>query len=150
MNKLLQLNKKVLLFVLLGISLIFIFTVISTNISSSLEERIIKNENTNFDIINPSFTINNNKQKISVKANRGNFLNDDLILLENNVIFKSSKFNLSSDRVIFNQKNQTAKSTDDSEFQSKGTNIVSQGFEITENGDIIFFNGKTTLKLENN
>ena len=147
MNKLLQLNKKVLIFVLLGISLIFIFTVISTNISSSLEERIIKNENTNFDIINPSFTINNNKQKISVKANRGNFLNDDLILLENNVIFKSSKFNLSSDRVIFNQKNQTAKSTVHSEFQSDGTKILSEGFEINENGDIIFFNGKTTLKL---
>ena len=50
-------------------------------------------------------------------------------------------------KVIFNQKNQTAKSKDASNFQSDGTSILSEGFEITEDGDIIFFNGKTKLRL---
>ena len=135
------------MFILLGVSLIFLFTIISVNIDSSLEKIVIKEEGPNFDIINPSFTINNKKQKISVKAKRGNFLTNELILLENNVIFKSSQFKLTTDKVIFNQKNQTAKSSVDSKFQSDGTTILSEGFEITENGDIIFFDGKTTLRL---
>ena len=147
MNRLLQLNRKLLLFILLGISLILVFTIISTHINSSFEKIIVEEEDPNFDIINPSFTINNNKQKISVKAKKGNFITNDLILLENNVIFKSPQFRLSTDKVIFNQKNQTAKSTEDSKFQSDGTTIFSEGFEINQNGDIIFFNGKTTLKL---
>ena len=147
MNILLQVNKKLLLFILLGVSLIFLFTIISINIDSSLEKIVIKEEDPNFDIINPSFTINNKKQKISVKAKRGNFLTNEVILLENNVIFKSPQFMLTSEKVIFNQKNQTAKSSVDSKFQSDGTTILSEGFEITENGDIIFFDGKTTLRL---
>ena len=147
MNILLQVNKKLLLFILLGVSLIFLFTIISINIDSSLEKIVIKEEDPNFDIINPSFTINNKKQKISVKAKRGNFLTDKLILLEKDVIFQSSKFKLLTDKVIFNQENETAKSTEASKFQSDGTTIFSEGFEISKNGDIIFFNGQTTLKI---
>ena len=41
-----------------------------------------KSKGPNFDIINPSFTINN-KQKISVKAEKGNFISNQKILLEN-------------------------------------------------------------------
>ena len=99
------------------------------------------------DILNPSFTINN-KQKISVKAERGNFISDKKILLENNVIFKSSKFKLQTNRAIFNKIDQTATSEESSKFQSEGIVIVSEGFEITENGNIIFFNGKTKLNLD--
>ena len=100
----------------------------------------------NFDIINPSFTINN-QRKISVKAERGNFISDQKILLENNVIFKSSKFKLKTNKAMFNKTNQTAKSEEISEFSSKKTSIVSEGFEIVENGNVIFFNGKTKLSL---
>ena len=148
MNKLLQLNKKILLLILFAISIIFIFTIIFNNTESPLEN-ITKIETTgNFDIINPSFTINSNKEKISVKAKRGNFISKDVILLENEVIFHSPQFILSSNMVIFNQKKQTAKSSEPSVFQSKGTKISSEGFEITKNGDIILFNGKSILILE--
>ena len=147
MNKLLQIKKKLLLFLLLATISILIITVISNSSYISLNETVKKSKGPNFDIINPSFTINN-KQKISVKAERGNFITDKKILLENNVVIKSSKFNLKTSKLIFNQSNQTATSKEKSEFQSDGTIIISEGFEITENGNIIFFNGKTILNLQ--
>ena len=74
-------------------------------------------------------------------------LNKNLILLEDEVVFKSTKFKLFTDKVTFNQKNQTAESKQSSKFESNGTTIVSEGFNITNNGDIILFNGKTVLIL---
>ena len=146
MNRLLQVSKRLLIFILLGTILIFIATIILNNNKISLNKTVKKSKGSNFDIINPSFTINN-EQKISVKAKRGNFISDQKILLENNVIIKSSKFKLKTSKMTFNQHNQTAESKELSRFQSKGTVIVSEGFEITENGNKIFFNGKTKLNL---
>ena len=100
-----------------------------------------------FDIKNPSFTIKNKKEKISVKAERGNFLTNDLILLEKNVVFQSPNFKILTDKVYFNQKDETAASEAYAKFQSDGTIIKSEGFKITENGDIILSNGKTILTL---
>ena len=48
---------------------------------------------------------------------------------------------------MFNKTNQTAESKEVSKFQSKKTTIVSEGFKITKNGNVIFFNGKTKLNL---
>lgn len=146
MNKLLQINKKLLFSILIGIILIFSITIISNNTYTSSNESSQKSEGPDFDVINPSFTINN-KQKISVKAERGNFISDQKILLENNVIFKSSNFKLQTNRAMFDKTNQTATSKEASKFQSEGTIIVSEGFEIIENGNVIFFNGKTKLNL---
>jgi len=146
LNKLLHVSKNLLLFILLAIILIFIITTILNNTKVPSNETVQKSKEPNFDIINPSFTINN-EQKISVKAKRGNFISDQKILLENNVIIKSSKFKLKTSKMTFNQHNQTAESKELSRFQSKGTVIVSEGFEITENGNKIFFNGKTKLNL---
>ena len=101
-----------------------------------------------FDITNPSFTINNAKEKIFISANNGNFLNKNKILLKNNVFFKSSNFTLHSDEVTYDKKKQTAVSKSTSKFESKGTEIISEGFSITEKGDIILFNGKTSLILK--
>ena len=70
-----------------------------------------------------------------------------VILLENNVIFKSSKFELRTSKAIYNKSDQTAKSVDVSKFKSEGTTIISEGFEVNENGNVIFFNGKTKLNL---
>ena len=111
-----------------------------------LNEEVKESKGPNFDILNPSFTINN-KQKISVKAERGNFISDRKVLLENNVIFKSSKFKLQTNKAIYDKTNQTANSKEPTKFQSEGTIIFSEGFEIIENGNIIFFNGKTKLNL---
>ena len=146
MNKLLQVNKKLLLFILFSIISIFILTIILNDEELSLNETFKESKGSNFDIINPSFTINN-KQKISVKAERGNFISDRKILLENNVIFKSSKFKLQTNKAIYNKLDQTANSKELSKFQSEGTTITSEGFEITKNGNIIFFNGKTKLNI---
>ena len=146
MNKLLLVNKKLLLLILFVTTLILIIAVISNDTYISQDETINQSKGPNFDIINPSFVINN-KQKISVKAKRGNFISDRKILLENNVIFKSSNFKLQTNKAMFNKTNQTAESKEVSKFQSKKTTIVSEGFKITENGNIIFFNGKTKLNL---
>tara|TARA_B100001540_G_C15431761_1_gene472525 strand:+ start:151 stop:495 length:345 start_codon:yes stop_codon:yes gene_type:complete len=108
---------------------------------------IIVNKKT-ADITKPKFSINSNKQKISVTANEGNFLTEDKIMLENNVIFKSNKFKIYSDNVIFNKKNLVASSNNKSIFVSKNAYIDSVGFDIIENGNIINFKGKTKLTLK--
>ena len=148
MNRLLYVSKKLLLFIIFGTIIIFFVTLILNNGDTSVNEKVkvIDSKGTNFDILNPSFTINN-KQKISVKAERGNFISDQKILLENNVIFKSSKFELQTNKAIYNKSDQTANSKESTKFKSEGTIIFSEGFEITENGNIIFFNGKTKLNL---
>ena len=100
------------------------------------------------DIINPNFTINNKNKKIFVKAAKGNFIGSDLILLEDNVYFESSDFKIFSDIVTFNRKEETANSKTKSIFESEGTTIVSEGFQITDKGDTIFFDGDTSLIIE--
>jgi len=120
---------------------------ILNNLKTPLKETILNEEKSSFDISNPSFTINNGGEKISVKAKRGKFLNNDLILLEDNVVFKSTKFKLLTDKVTFHQKNQTAESRHSSKFESDNTEVISEGFRITNSGDIILFDGKTILTL---
>ena len=150
MNIFLQINKKTLLVFICLITFLILFTLIffikNNTLSNDLD--LIVNQDSNFDILKPKFTINN-KQKISIKAEKGNFITDQKILLEKNVVFKSSKFNLQTDKAMFNKKDQTAKSEDETRFKSKKTTIISEGFEITENGDIIFFNGKSKLNIKN-
>ena len=134
------------MFIIFGAITIFIATIILNHTNMPLNEEFKESKGPNFDILNPSFTINN-KQKISVKAERGNFISDRKVLLENNVIFKSSKFKLQTNKAIYDKTNQTANSKESTKFQSEGTIILSEGFEIIENGNIIFFNGKTKLNL---
>ena len=82
--------------------------ILNNNLQIPLNEAILNEEKSSFDIANPSFTINNNGEKISVKAKKGKFINKNLILLQNNVIFKSAQFKLLTDKVTYNQKNQSA------------------------------------------
>jgi hypothetical protein len=100
------------------------------------------------DITKPKFAINGDNQKISVTAKKGNFLTDDEIMLEQNVVFKSSKFQIFSNNVIFNKKNLVASSNQKSKFISKNASIDSIGFDIIENGNIINFKGKSKLILK--
>ena len=148
MNTFLNINKKFLIYLIFIILSIFFFSLFFKNFS----EQIVDNKNIsidpNFDIINPSFTINSNKERISIKAKKGNFINSDLILLEKNVSFKSSNFTIYSDRAIFDKKEQTAESKSDSVFESNKTEISSEGFKIIDQGEVIFFNGKTSLIIE--
>ena len=149
MNFLLSLNKKIFLifsFVFIFFILfIFLLNIIET--TDNFENKIAINEKTS-DISKPKFSINSKEQKISVTANEGNFLTEDEIALEKNVIFKSNKFKIYTDNVVFNKKTLVASSQDESKFISNNTSIDSAGFDIIENGNIINFKGKTKLVLK--
>ncbi len=116
-----------------------------SNNNSSQEMKINK---TLADISEPKFSINSDKQKILVTASEGNFLTEDEIMLEKNVVFKSKKFKIYGDNVVFNKKTLVASSKNKSKFVAKKTSIDSDGFDIIENGNIINFKGKTKLILK--
>ena len=149
MNFLLTFNKKTLLissFFIISIICFFVsFTYIQSKKIADIEISI---NNKTADISKPKFSINSNKQKISVTASEGNFLTEDEIMLEKNVIFKSDKFKIYSDNVLFNKKSLIASSKNKSKFISDKTSIDSNGFDIIENGNIINFKGKTKLILK--
>jgi hypothetical protein len=149
LNYFLLLNKNYLLlfiiFLLIAIAFVFLK---KNNIMIINESKNFRVENSEYDILNPNFVINKTKEQIKVTANEGNFINDNEILLTNNVIFKSDKFKILSDDVLFNKTKQTARSNNDSLFFSKKTVIKSEGFKMLEQGDKIVFNGRTTLMLD--
>ena len=148
MNYLLQLNKSLVLIFLIFltiISLISFFLKDEIFSKSKIKFDIISDNS--FDILNPKFTINNANEIITIQAKKGNFLNKNNILLENDVVFESDKFKIHSSKVLFDKKNQTAYSKKNSTFISEGTTIKSKGFEITDKGNTIQFNGKTKIML---
>ena len=100
------------------------------------------------DIVKPQFSISGKNSEIFITAKNGNFIDEEKILLENNVKFKSKKFQLISDNVIFDRKNLIASSKNKSKFSSKNTSITSAGFDITDNGNIINFKGQTVLIIK--
>jgi len=109
---------------------------------------IINSGTSNADITKPKFTINGNNQEIAITAKEGDFISVDEILLKKNVVFQSNKFKIFTDKVIFNKKKLIATSSEKSKFISKNTSIVSNGFDIIDNGNIINFKGKTILTLK--
>ena len=148
MNYLLQLNKSLVLIFLIFLTIIsLIFFFVKDEIFSKSEINFDTISDNSFDILNPKFTINNANEIITIQAEKGNFLNKNNIMLENNVVFKSDKFKIYSSKVLFDKKNQTAYSKKNSTFISEGTTIESKGFEIIDKGNTIQFNGKTKIML---
>ena len=148
MNYLLQLNKSLVLIFLIFLTIIsLIFFFVKDEILSKSKIKFDTISDNSFDILNPKFTINNANEIITIQAEKGNFLNKNNIVLENNVVFKSDKFKIYSSKVLFDKKNQTAYSKKNSTFISEGTTIESKGFEITDKGNTIQFNGKTKIML---
>ena len=148
MNYLLQLNKSLVLIFLIFLTIIsLIFFFVKDEIFSKSEINFDTISDNSFDILNPKFTINNANEIIIIQAEKGNFLNKNNIVLENDVVFKSDKFKIYSSKVLFDKKNQTAYSKKNSTFISEGTTIESKGFEITDKGNTIQFNGKTKIML---
>ena len=148
MNYLLQLNKSLVLIFLIFLTIIsLIFFFVKDEIFSKSEIKFDTISDNSFDILNPKFTINNANEIITIQAEKGNFLNKNNIVLENDVVFKSDKFKIYSSKVFFNKRNQTAYSKKNSTFISEGTTIESKGFEITDKGNTIQFNGKTKIIL---
>ena len=148
MNYLLQLNKSLVLIFLIFLTIIsLVFFFVKEEILSKSKIKFDTISDNSFDILNPKFTINNANEIITIQAEKGNFLNQNNILLENDVVFKSDKFKIYSSKVLFDKKNQTAYSKRDSTFVSEGTTIESEGFEIIDKGNTIQFNGKTKIIL---
>ena len=149
MNFLLSLNKKIFLIVsfIFIFFILFIFSLNFFESNDNSENKFYINKKTS-DISEPKFSINSEEQKISVTANEGNFLTEDEVSLEKNVIFKSNKFKIYTDNVVFNKKTLVASSQDKAKFISENTSIDSTGFDIIENGNIINFKGKTKLVLK--
>ena len=100
------------------------------------------------DITEPKFAINGSNQDIVVTAKEGNFVGSNKILLKKNVKFQSSKFIIKTNNVIFDRKNQSAISYTASKFNSENTEILSEGFDIYDNGSKIKFFGNATIILE--
>ena len=149
MNFLLLLNKKIvlitsLLFFLL-ICIFFIFKLYFPNEKNLVNKEI---EISNVDITEPKFAINSPSQKIFVTAKEGNFVDKNKIMLKKNVTFKSNEFSIISDNVIFDRKEQTASSQDQSIFKTKNTTISADGFDIYDKGNKIKFYGKTIVILK--
>jgi len=149
LNYLLSLNKKTVLIITL-----FFFILVIGGFSLKILQSSLVNESSlelssvQTDIIKPKFSINSENQKIAVTAKEGNFISENKILLKKNVIFESKRFKIISDDVIFDKKKLTANSAVKSKFVSKKTSIISNGFEIVDNGNKINFNGKTTLIIK--
>ena len=149
MNFLLSINKsQLIIFIFFIVFLIlFFFTFSFLNNDKSIT-KIYDIKTNKSDIISPKFSISGKESEIFITAKNGNFLSEGKILLENNVEFKSKEFQLVSDNVIFDRKNLIATSDNESKFSSKNTSIISAGFDITENGNIINFKGQTILKIK--
>jgi len=148
LNYLLQLNKSLVLIFLIFLTIIsLVFFFVKDEILSKSKIKFDTISDNSFDILNPKFTINNANEIITIQAEKGNFLDNNNIVLENNVVFKSNKFKIYSSKVLFDKKNQTAYSKKNSTFISEGTTIESKGFEITDKGNTIQFNGKTKIML---
>jgi len=86
LNYLLQLNKSLVLIFLIFLTIIsLIFFFVKDEIFSKSEIKFDTISDNSFDILNPKFTINNAKEKISVTADKGNFLNNNQIFLKKNL-----------------------------------------------------------------
>ena len=100
------------------------------------------------DIEEPKFAINNQSKQIQITAKEGNFLDKNKILLKKNVRFKSNDFIIETERVIFNRNEQTAQSKNKTFFSAENTTISSDGFDIFDKGNKIFFYGNAFVILK--
>ena len=148
MNKILQINKKLIVIIFFILLTAIVFSIILKQNANNNNLLIDSTVNLTYDIIDPRFIINNDKQKIAVSANEGNFIDENKVLLKNNVTFKSKKFQIKSSEVFFDKYQETAFSEKNSEFKSNKTTINSKGFEIKDKGNTLYFNGKTKITLK--
>ena len=148
MNFFLYINRKVFLIFLFFVAIFFVGLVITKQITINNNFENVKIKMSNVDIEEPKFSINNDDKKINVTASEGNFLNKDEILLRENVKFKSNDFIIETENVIFDRKNETAQSKTRSLFKSKNTTILSDGFNIYDQGNKITFYGKSFIVLK--
>ena len=148
MNFFLHINRRIFIIFLLLVIIFLIALIYTKQISLNNNLQNVKIEMSNVDIEEPRFAINNDEKKINITASEGNFLNKDEILLRENVKFKSNDFIIETENVIFDRKKETARSKTKSKFKSKNTTILSDGFNIYDQGNKITFYGKSFIVLK--
>ena len=133
----------------LFVIIFFLIIILSKKISlTNIELDVLETKLPSVDITEPKFAINNEKASIYISAKEGNFLNNNEILLNKNVRFKSDRFIIETEEVIFNRSKLTAKSNKKSLFKSKNTTISSDGFNIYDKGNKIIFYGNSSIFLK--
>ena len=133
----------------LFVIIFFLIIILSEKISlTNIELNVSETKLPSVDITEPKFAINNEKASIYISAKEGNFLNNNEILLNKNVRFKSDRFIIETEEVIFNRSKLTAKSNKKSLFKSKNTTISSDGFNIYDKGNKIVFYGNSSIFLK--
>ena len=133
----------------LFVIIFFLIIILSKKISlTNIELDVLETKLPSVDITEPKFAINNEKDSIYISAKEGNFLNNNEILLNKNVRFKSDRFIIETEEVIFNRSKLTAKSNKKSLFKSKNTTISSDGFNIYDKGNKIIFYGNSSIFLK--
>ena len=149
MNFFLHINRNIIFLLGIFVALAFIVIIFSKQISiKNINLSVIQNNLSNIDISEPKFAISNDSKKIHITAKEGNFLNNDKILLNKKVKFKSNDFSIETDKVVFDRNKQTAESRSKSIFKSKNTTISSDGFNIYDNGKKIIFYGNSLIVLK--
>ena len=147
MNILFKIKPQILIFLLVTGIFILIFYLYSEFGNNNNEINKIEFK-ADVDIINPRFTKEkSNKDNLEVVAKKASFVSKNKIFLEGDVKFKSSEFVLESDMVNFNQINFDASSNHKTFFKSKKLEIVSNGFNVKNKGDIISFTGKSNINI---
>ena len=149
MNFFLYINRNIIFLAGLIIFSLFLLVIFSKqNVLNVIEKEDLDGNVSKADIDEPKFAINNESKKIYITAMQGYFLNEDEILLEDNVRFKSNDFSIETNRVIFNRNKETAESKDRSLFKTENTTISSDGFDIYDNGNKIIFYGNSFVILK--
>ena len=149
MNFFLHINRKLIFILGLVILIFFLFIIFTKQINLLyIKPDMNKIRISNADIEKPKFAINNESKKIYITANEGNFLDENKILLNKNVKFKSNDFSIETEKVIFNRIEQTAQSKTKSYFKAENTTISSDGFDIFEKGNKIVFYGNSFVILK--
>ncbi len=149
MNYLLSINKKYIFLICFFTFVLFFFYFLANFYFADVNNLPKKKfELSKADITEPRFAINSSKQKILVTAKEGNFVKGGKILLKKNVKFQSENFSIETDNVIFDRKEQTARSDYKSVFKAKNTTISAEGFNIDDEGNKISFNGNSVVILK--
>ena len=111
----------------------------------------LKNEPNIFNLEKPTGEINTGKEKFFLSGNKGIFYkNAEQLEVKGNVTFDNGdEMTFTTSEMYFDFKKEILFGNKKVNGEKNNSVIVSEGFKIINNGEQIFFTGKTKLKLIN-
>ncbi len=111
----------------------------------------LKNEPNIFNLEKPTGEINTGKEKFFLSGNKGIFYkNAEQLEVKGNVTFDNGdEMTFTTSEMYFDFKKEILFGNKKVNGKKNNSVIVSEGFKIINNGEQIFFTGKTKLKLIN-